>query len=984
MVRMGGQSARAGMARGGMDIQAELSADAPEGETAGARAQRKNKAAEQDASANIKWQSGPFAICTKIAGNESFQNFILLVICLNAVWIGVDMEMKADNQQYIWFDSFEVFGLVENLFCVAFTFEVFVRFFQYKIPIYHYFTDPQMYHWNWFDCMLVGMMIFEQWIVVSPLAPFDVEKIKAQGEGEDGGLSSLSSLRLLRLLRISRMVRIVRMFPELAIMLKSMAAATRGVLSTMFLAMILIYVFSVIFTQWGKDNADGEMRTRYGSFGVTWMSLAQFTIGNDAYTLVRYTYSVSYTYGILCHVFIVMSSFTVLNMLIGVIVEIVQETQKREKDTILMGKIVEVFSEIDADGSGQLSPEEMKAGVEKLVAIGVERKHIMAAMDFVDGGLDDGETDLDEFVELMRKLNGPVEATDLIEVAAQVKAVCDHASVECMGYVRPMDLEEEAFVDDPDKARLLGMLDIAPQKSVASSRLSSIASSQSGLSSVASTESGDSAPVQGDDIIGIMPAMTDVDKASQTSVFKKPDADSMGLGDPDLQYTTGFCQYFCNSEKFGAFILGVICLNGLWISVEIECNDTDEWHCSEGGAAPVILGLDPFQLVENIFCVIFTFEIIVRIGAYLKLKFFFLDKSMRVWNIFDTILVALMIFENWVVLLLDMDSSGLSMFSIFRLLRLLRISRIIRSSPELSIMVKSLIAAFRSVGTTMALLVGFIYVFAIIMTQWATKNAENDPYIEGEQWHTSGNEPRTGIFGTIFLSMLTGAQLIVCDDGMSIARHVMNRSKSYGVFLMIFQYGGAFTLLNMLIGVICEIVSVTKAGEIERMRVEKCKKVFKDLDEDKSGSISMEEFMAKKHLVIPLGIDEETCSKAFELCDKDKSGDLSPTEFMTLCFKLTQEPETIDIKTMQYNLKKLAMSLKVNVDTEQPKSAGKAVRMGNIRRCRTELTMAAGYGQAEVGGPGTIWTPEPEEEDGLSARGSKGSKRSKGSKKSKK
>merc|ERR1719421_223742 len=169
---------------------------------------------------------------------------------------------------------------------------------------------------------------------------------------------------------------------------------------------------------------------------------------------------------------------------------------------------------------------------------------------------------------------------------------------------------------------------------------------------------------------------------------------------------------------------------------------------------------------------------------------------------------------------------------------------------------------------------------------------------------------------------------------------------------------------------------------MERMRLEKCKKGFKDLDEDKSGSISKSEFFAKKHLVIPLGIDDETVEKAFELCDRDKSGDLSPTEFLTLCFKLSQDPETIDIKSMQHNLKKLAMSLKVNTDTENPKSAGKAARMGQIRRCRTELTMAAGYGQADVGGPGTIWTPEPEAEDGLSARGSTGSKRSKGSKKS--
>merc|ERR1719424_1906598 len=68
-------------------------------------------------------------------------------------------------------------------------------------------------------------------------------------------------------------------------------------------------------------------------------------------------------------------------------------------------------------------------------------------------------------------------------------------------------------------------------------------------------------------------------------------------------------------------------------------------------------------------------------------------------------------------------SGGLGNASILRLARLLRLSRmmrmarLLRSMPELLILIKGMVAAFRSVFFTLLLLVLFIYVFAIYFRQ---------------------------------------------------------------------------------------------------------------------------------------------------------------------------------------------------------------------------------------------------------------------------
>merc|ERR1719446_723734 len=58
-----------------------------------------------------------------------------------------------------------------------------------------------------------------------------------------------------------------------------------------------------------------------------------------------------------------------------------------------------------------------------------------------------------------------------------------------------------------------------------------------------------------------------------------------------------------------------------------------------------------------------------------------------------------------------------SIFRLFRLARLARMARMLRSMPELLILIKGMVAAMRSVGFVLLLLVIIMYVFSIAFVQ---------------------------------------------------------------------------------------------------------------------------------------------------------------------------------------------------------------------------------------------------------------------------
>lgn len=300
-------------------------------------------------------------------------------------------------------------------------------------------------------------------------------------------------------------------------------------------------------------------------------------------------------------------------------------------------------------------------------------------------------------------------------------------------------------------------------------------------------------------------------------------------------HTTGRAQKIAKSTVFEVSTLAVIALNALWISI-----DTDMNH------AETLIDADwPFIVAENLFCAYFFWEWLVRYLAFKTKHFGVPCKGLRdAWFVFDSSLVFLMVLETWVMtsisLILGGSSSGglgnasiLRMARLLRLTRMARMARLLRSMPELMILVRGMVAATRSVVFTLLLLMVFLYVFAIAFRQLSAKTDIGDEFFSSvpESMHT------LLIHGTFL------------DDLATVAHSLSAQAPALLPLFYVYVLLAAMTLMNMLIGVLCEVVTAVASTEKEAMTIAYVRDVLheiltkQNLDTNQDGQISKGEFM---------------------------------------------------------------------------------------------------------------------------------------------
>lgn len=295
----------------------------------------------------------------------------------------------------------------------------------------------------------------------------------------------------------------------------------------------------------------------------------------------------------------------------------------------------------------------------------------------------------------------------------------------------------------------------------------------------------------------------------------------------DHYKTEGICQKIARSNWFENLTLTIIAVNSLWIWIDTDNND----------ASIITEAKVEFQIAENLFCTFFTFEWLVRLFAFQRKVLALTDA----WFVLDTLLVSLMIVETWitplVLSILQISSDGMGDATILRLVRLLRLARmtrvakLLRAFPEVLIMIKGISAAGRSVAFTICLLILVLYVFGIAFKQIC-----------------DGLPIGTNSFSTVPESMLTLLIHGVFMDDMAelVAAIREDSAVAFGTFI-IFVLIASITLMNMLIGVLCEVVSMVGQSEREELLVEFVKRELMDIiieaDEDGDGLMSHQEFL---------------------------------------------------------------------------------------------------------------------------------------------
>eukprot|EP00931_Biecheleriopsis_adriatica_P074279 TRINITY_DN48374_c0_g1_i1.p1 TRINITY_DN48374_c0_g1~~TRINITY_DN48374_c0_g1_i1.p1 ORF type:complete len:621 (-),score=123.57 TRINITY_DN48374_c0_g1_i1:103-1965(-) len=305
----------------------------------------------------------------------------------------------------------------------------------------------------------------------------------------------------------------------------------------------------------------------------------------------------------------------------------------------------------------------------------------------------------------------------------------------------------------------------------------------------------------------------------------------------ELYHQDGFFQKVASHQVFEQLTLLVIAFNSIWIAYETDHNSAETLS-----DAPLAV-----QITEHAFCIFFVMEWFARFMAF-EQKFLAICNR---WMLFDFTLVTTMVIELWVMPLIvfllgadlksTADSSNATVLRLFRILRFARIARmarLLRSVPELMIMLKGFAIAARSVAVTIVMLILLLYIYGIGFTQML-----------------KGSVTGSYRFGSVPESMTSLLHFgVLLDSAPSLLEELGSESLVYRVIFLSFIMLANFTILNMLIGVMCETIRLVSEAENEDILVTETKKklsnmIFESgLDKDGDNLISREEFLMMLNL----------------------------------------------------------------------------------------------------------------------------------------
>mmetsp|Transcript_29049 Transcript_29049/g.69177 ORF Transcript_29049/g.69177 Transcript_29049/m.69177 type:complete len:745 (-) Transcript_29049:80-2314(-) len=287
-----------------------------------------------------------------LAKSNTFFLLSMVVVLLNSIWIGIEADAPATE------GISASQSVIEHLFCVAFTAEVVIRFSAFKRK-----KNCLKDFWFSFDSSLVVLMVCEVWLV--PIGVFlagmtggntDIHAVKE--------LTILRTVRLLRLTRLGRIARLLRAVPEVVTLLKGIAAAIRSVFFTLLLLLVLLFVFGVVFKTQAKEDFP-QLEELFPNVPATmWVLLLSGTFLDSPSVALNEVGATSGWLVALFLVFIFLSHMMVLNMLIGILCDVVHQVALNEKEeaavAYLKNTLLEILECHDKDNDRQIHRDEFE------------------------------------------------------------------------------------------------------------------------------------------------------------------------------------------------------------------------------------------------------------------------------------------------------------------------------------------------------------------------------------------------------------------------------------------------------------------------------------------------------------------------------------------------------------------------------------------------------------------------------------------------
>ena len=265
----------------------------------------------------------PRAAAARLTQSPLFQRTVTALILLNAVTLGLETSATVTER------AGAALQLLDRALLWIFTAELAVRIYAFRG---RFFRDP----WGVFDLLVVGIA----WLPAT---------------------DALSVLRALRVLRVLRLVSVV---PSLRVVVEAMLAALPGMGSIVALMLLIFYVAAVMATK----LYGGVAPEKFGNLGACFFTLFQLMTLEDWADGIVNPVLEQRPWALLFFIpFILIATFVVLNLFIGVIVESIQSLREERE----AAGMAEAREEAHADAAVLL--REVRALREELAALRAEK-----------------------------------------------------------------------------------------------------------------------------------------------------------------------------------------------------------------------------------------------------------------------------------------------------------------------------------------------------------------------------------------------------------------------------------------------------------------------------------------------------------------------------------------------------------------------------------------------------------------------------------
>ncbi|GGN38205.1 MULTISPECIES: ion transporter [Marinomonas] len=192
-------------------------------------------------------------------------------------------------------------------------------------------------------------------------------------------------------------------------------------------------------------------------------------------------------------------------------------------------------------------------------------------------------------------------------------------------------------------------------------------------------------------------------------------------------------------------------------------------------------GIDTaINYLDNFITVFFLVELSLRFIACDDKRRFFRDP----WNVFDTVIVLGSL----------VPISDTEMILVARLLRVFRVLRLVSIIPDLRYLINALLKAIPKMGYIALLMFIIFYIFAAV----------------GSIFFHHVNET---LWGDIAISMLTLFRVATFEDWTDVMYETMEVYPFSWIFYIIFIFLTAFVFLNMMVGVVLDVMTRETAQE---------------------------------------------------------------------------------------------------------------------------------------------------------------------------